>query len=284
MNIINYSSLIRNHIYGQYKFISRYLKKTGKLNVVRPEYVYLIYSITLDSVEEDVDRRILITNKSVTSENLESAKTLSVLSRIQMYTDYYRFLKFHDVIYNTDLTDDLYDLNTYEDIRIMFDDDTAFKEMVESTLGFIESSEYDKVLLTKCLSDKDREHLLKMNPFFSYELLKYDVEVNLNFLNEQLKKWQHIFPNNKDKSYSETTLFLMDLYKINKDVSKKVIKDMMDYIGTPFLNDYCPNEENNIIIDDYVVDDIILNQIIKNYDEEKSVTLKYTKGDENADK
>ncbi len=274
----NYSNEIRKYISRQYNYAKNYFENDDK------ETVDITYLYTLDAIEEDLKCRLIVSNRTATINDLEIARLFAKLSRIQMYTDYYRYLKFQDVLYNSNLVKNFPEINSYEDLKMIFEDQIAACEMIKACLEFSQSSGYDKVLLTKCLTFNERSHLLKINPFFEYELKKYDLKVDLNFISRHLKKWQTCFPNDKEKSYDETVKFIADLYKISNVEGSKLIIGLLNELGNPFISNYASDESSKAKTTNLVMDNLMLKKMIKDYDEENNHTLKYTNGDLNGNK
>lgn len=280
----NYSSEIRKYILGQYNFVKNFFDNNKNI-YSNEDMIDNVYLSSLDSIEENLPiRHMILSKESVTIEDLKNARLFAILSRIQMYTDYYRYLKFQDINQKTNLIDNFCEVKSYKDIKNIFSDKIAAKEMIESSLEFNKSSGYDKVLFTKCLDYHDREHLLRINPFSEYELKNYDVNVDLNFIDRHLKKWQKSFPNDIDKSYDEASSFIIDLYNINKDEGLKIIGDLFDKLGKTFIENYEPDKDSSIKVNGVVLDHLLLKQILHDYDEENNYTLKYNNGDTNGNK
>ncbi len=195
-------------------------------------------------------------------------KQFEVLERLfnfQLFTDYYRYVKYQDIIYDKDDIKNLEVINEYSEYEKLFQNRNLYLEMFDSLLEYYNASAYDKILLSKCLSDFDINKLTKINPFFYNENKKYDVDISLDLINRQIQKWQKSFPKDIQKSYYETSDFLINLYKINSNISKKIIQEIIENLNKNIFiqNTYTDNESINV--NGMIIDEMLLSKIIKDY-------------------
>ena len=223
--------------------------------------------------------------KPIFSESLEEvtrvSKTIEVMetiTEVQALTDYYRYIKYQDTLEGTDDIEFYPIIEETGNILNVFYLDNLADEIYDSLGDYDDASAYDKVLLEKCLDEKDVERLEKLNPFYKEEREKYNIDIDLNFITRQIDKWQKAFAKNPHLSYEQSTDFLINLSKIDQKLSLKLINEMLDELNSNiFIRNTVPSEEC-INVNGMMIDEEVLSEIIKDYyNQEKS--KKYVYGD-----
>lgn len=152
----------------------------------------------------------------------------ALLSRIQMYTDYYRSAKLQDKLYETNQLNTFLKVKSYDDIKKFSNSNYVQCEMLESLKDYYESSGFDKVLYNKSLDEQDVKHLKAINPFFEYEYNKSNVNIDLNFINKHIKKWQKYCAYDLNISYDAAARFIFELYKISKQEAENLLIELFN--------------------------------------------------------
>ena len=150
------------------------------------------------------------------------------LLKTQMYTDYFRFLKLQDVIYGAEQLKKLPIIEDYDDILDYSDNNIVFIQMLDSMRNTHISSEYVKILLNKCLSNREVKYLSNLNPLFKLEYEMYNKDINLEFIKD--KMFEHIeeTPDKKQEVFEEASAFLFDLYNINKEEATNLFIELFN--------------------------------------------------------
>lgn len=210
-------------------------------------------------------------------------QVLERLIQMQEITDYYRYTKCNDLIDGTNNIDFFPKTNNDDDILKLFQNNDLFNAMYDALIQYNDSPAYDKILLEKSLDSQDIEILKKLNPLFEDEHNKYNINVDLDFVTKQIRKWQNAFPDNLNESYEVTSSFLMALYKINKDECLKILNEILNSLNkNVYVHNSYP-QDNTIMLNGMIIDKDILTQMLKDFDEQ-SKAKKYTYGDNNANK
>ena len=216
----NYSKQIRRYVINQCDLINDVFNGVSNL-----EMSQLLFE-SLDNIESDKKVHILNGYKIPEVFDFSILKGISVLSRIQMYTDYYKSAKLQDKLYNTSELAIFPKIKSYEDIKNFSKNDIVQYEMVESLKEYNDSTGFDKVLFAKCLDKKDIKHLKSINPFFEYEYNKSNIEVDLDFIIKHIEKWQKYYPFDTNLSYDKASAFIFDLYHIRKEEAENLLLDL----------------------------------------------------------
>lgn len=161
---------------------------------------------------------------------------------VQLFSDLYRNAVYYqkccenNVLVNivNELLSSISDVSDMEGIARVLNDTKAGRLAYLASLEFDNLSVYNKVLRIKALTIEDVEYLKKLNPFFEEEYDTYNVEVNSEFFIRQIGKWQKIFKDDIDKSYTDAVNFLLDYRKLDSDTAYNLISSI--------VNDYGNNE------------------------------------------
>ena len=267
----NYSNLIRENIINYYGFIA------NLYNYQASNEINNTFWNSLDVFGNDSPVKIFTVPSTYTNKNLynipETAKFLAITSKLQMYTDFYRFNKYQNIMYNKDLID-LTCIDSYESLNQNFDDRNLSNTMFYSLVKYAESSEYKKVLINKCLNKKDVETLNKINPFFKEEYDKCNIPLDLDFIKTHIGKWQKSFPDDENESYVQSADFIMKLYKINQEDAKRILIDLFRQIQDLGILSYNGEDEDIIKIGQVTINHENLAIMLKDYYKYETKTLK----------
>ena len=208
----NNSDKVRESVIKYYGFISELFDDQ--------EQVRILFWNSLNTFDKDgVSKEYLspyMFNISRLDEMKDTGKFLSVTSKIQMYTDFYRFDKLSAILNNGEVKEFLLKNDSYEKINKYFNSEQLPNYMLYYLMKYTQASGYTKVLLNKCLNEDDIKLLSSINPFFMEEYEKSNVLVNLDFIKKHIGKWQKSLPDDEDESYIESADFIMKLYKLRE--------------------------------------------------------------------
>ena len=273
----NCSKMIREAIINYYGHITEIFEYNSKSDIKVCEAITAVFWNSLNSFDSDERFKIFSTPFSYVFENEDSynipniAKFLSVTSKLQMFTDFYRFNRYSNIVENRP-SKDLSIIDSYEKIRKVFYQHDLANVMFYALVNYEESSGYKKVLLDRCLNEKDIETLSKLNPFFQEEYEKSKIQIDLDFIKKHIGKWQKQFPNDEDESYVQSADFIMKLYKINKDDATAILSDLFRQdLG---ILDYKGEDEDVIKIGQVTINHRNLALMLKDYYKYETKTLK----------
>ena len=268
MDNINYSKKIRKYIIECYALLGAYLGTTDDEIII--DGLKDSFSVNF---KELAIYNVICANRIISKEDIYKLKPLAAFSIMQMYTDYYRYLKYQDVM-NNEYTINFLNFDSMDQILWLYNQENISRDFYDATFEYYNSSAYDKILLEKCLDDKDRIKILKINPFYEYEMKKNNVSVDLDLIEKQIEKWQKSFPNNIELSYRNTALFLLDLYRVNKDEVINILAKVMENLKNVCIVNYSPDSNNYINYNGNIIDDLLLESMLEDYyDQKKSNTL-----------
>ena len=267
----NNSSLIRENIIKYYGFIA------NLYNYQSANEINSTFWNSLDAFESDSPIKIFTVPSTYDNKYLynipETAKFLAITSKIQMYTDFYRFNKYSNIIYNKELKD-LNDSCSYEGLNQNFNDKKLSNVMFFSLVRYAESSGYKKVLLNKCLNKNDVEKLSKVNPFFKEEYDKCNISLDLDFIKKHISKWQTSFPDDEAESYIQSADFIMKLYKINPEEARELLIDLFRQIQDLGILSYNGEDDETIKIGQVSVNNENLALMLRDFYQYEVKTLK----------
>ena len=238
----------------------------------------IIFFNSLDSLENDAELHLFTGYNIPYDFNFSAVKGTALLSRVQLYTDYYKSVKLQDRLCGTNVLRTFPKINSYEDLKRFSHNKNIQYEMLDSLIEYSDSTGYDKVLFAKCLDNKDVEYLKRFNPFFEEEYIKTNVVVDLNFIKNHIQKWQKCFEFDKLMSYHKAVDFIFDLNMLDPNTVKKLLLELFDqdlgiYSST--------NAEDDVIkVDKIRVNPEGLYYMLKEYYEHETKSLKYTSSDE----
>ena len=277
MNNQKISKKIRNYINEQYEIIGDFYPNMNK------EEKSKLFFDSLDNFEKDksfcVISRYISKHKIPEEINFIGVKGASILSRIQLYTDYYRSVKLQDRLCGTMVLRTFPKINLYEDLLKYTKDETVQYEMIESLKEYSDSTGYDKVLFAKCLEKKDVDYLKRFNPFFEEEYNESNVSVDLNFVKNHIEKWQKSFTFDKTLSYHKAVKFIFELNIIEPNTVKNLLLELFNQDLSIYSS---TNAEDEVIkVDKMRVNQEGLYYMLKEYYEYETKKLKYTSSDKN---
>ena len=265
------SMKIRHYIKDLYNFIGY------ECNINDKEKLYELICTHIELGENpSIPKLLLSTGLYLPNDyDLKQLRVLNIISYIQMYTDYYMNLKYTDYQEGTNKLDHL-NIKSYEDIKKKFFNRRIAYQMMDSSLDFISSSAYEKIISYRLLDKNDCKLLSSINMFFEDEKGKYDIDIDLNFLYKQISKWQNAFEDQKELSFFSASMFLYDLYNIDKEDAINVISDLLNTFDNEiFISNSNLNEETIMDINGILIDDTILAGIIKDsYSNTKKLQMK----------
>lgn len=216
----NISKQIRKYIYKQIDLIDT------TFNNLNDEEKANIFFQSMDNIESNSKIHLLNGYNIPAVLDFGVLKTTTILSRVQLYTDYYRSVKLQDELYGTEVLKSFPKIRSYNDLKRFFSTNINKYEMLESLKEYYFSSGFDKVLFAKCLEENDVKHLKSINPFFEYEYNKCNVNVDLDFIVKHIKKWQKYFPQDINLSYIQASKFIFDLYKLRKEEAENLLIEL----------------------------------------------------------
>ena len=216
----NISKQIRKYIYKQIDLIDT------TFNNLNDEEKANIFFQSMDNIESNSKIHLLNGYNIPAVLDFGVLKTTTILSRVQLYTDYYRSVKLQDELYGTEVLKSFPKIRSYNDLKRFFSTNINKYEMIDSLKEYNESSGFDKVLFAKCLNEKDINHLKTINPFFEEEYEKCNIDVDLDFIVKHIEKWQKQLPLDVDMSYYQASRFIFELYTLKKEEAQKVLLDL----------------------------------------------------------
>ena len=259
MNDRNYSKELRKYIMKCYTLLSVYLKTENNKELI--DGLKFSYNSTFSNSQY---LEVITANKIVTIDDIKRIKPMTIFSIVQMYTDYYRYLKHQDVTEGTNYTNYL-TFDSFEEVLWFLNQEDMLNEFYDSMIEYKTSTTLDKILLEKCLEEKEKQRLLKINPFYEYEMNKYNPDVTLKLITGQIRKWQEHYPNNIRSSYRQTANFLSELYKTKPQETSIVIKQIMNKIGNVQIENYCIDTDSYMSINEKQIDEFLLEGLLTDY-------------------
>lgn len=204
------------------KFNLEYKKGIYGLNSENDIDGYLSFFNTIKYSQSDIMLNFGQSKNFLSEKDSRLTKVFLTLITIQLYTDLLRKLRYESSIKqlfdsNDEILKEMIEVQDYETILEVFDNPKISVESIKALEQFNDLPAYKKVLEYKSLKSGDIEKLSKLNPLFLEEYQKFNVEVNENFIINQIEKWFKKYPENHDVAYIEASKFLFDLYKINGD-------------------------------------------------------------------
>lgn len=273
----NYSEEVRKSVLMYYGYISELFGYNSKSDENICKGISTVFWNSLNTFDSDARFKIFTTPFLYAFENKNAynipdiAKFLSVTSKLQMFTDFYRLNRYGNIVEDKP-SKDLSSIDSYEFINIAFQDHDLANVMLYALANYEESSGYKKILLDRCLNEKDVETLSKINPFFKEEYDKSNIPLDLEFIKKHIGKWQKSFPNDEDESYVQSADFIMKLYKINKDEATALLSDLFRQdLG---ILDYKGDDEDIIKIGQVTINHRNLALMLKDYYKYETQTLK----------
>lgn len=204
------------------KFNLEYKKGIYGLNSENDIDGYLSFFNTIKYSQSDIMLNFGQSKNFLSEKDSRLTKVFLTLITIQLYTDLLRKLRYESSIKqifdsNDGILKEMIEVQDYETILEVFDNPKISVESIKALEQFNDLPAYKKVLEYKSLKSGDIEKLSKLNPLFLEEYQKFNVQVNENFIINQIEKWFKKYPENHDVAYIEASKFLFDLYKINGD-------------------------------------------------------------------
>lgn len=183
---------------------------------------YLSFFNTIKYSQSDIMLNFGQSKNFLSEKDSRLTKVFLTLITIQLYTDLLRKLRYESSIKqifdsSNEILKEIIEIQDYESILEVFDNPKISVESIKALEQFNDLPAYKKVLEYKSLKSEDIEKLSKLNPLFLEEYQKFNVQVNENFIINQIEKWFKKYPENHDVAYIEASKFLFDLYKINGD-------------------------------------------------------------------
>lgn len=142
---------------------------------------------------------------------------------IQSYTDFYRMCRLQNKI---DIEDSIFHKIDFEILLLFFCDPDIYVEMIKSIEEFSNLSAYDKIIITKLLTEKEHNKLKELNPFYEYEKNMYDITVTKEFILRHIDNWNKSF--DLEKAIDATSDFILNLYQLDK-VNIKTLFDELNF-------------------------------------------------------
>ena len=216
----NTSKKIRNYIRNQCSIIDETF-----WDVSDSEKAAIFFE-SMDNFESSSPIHILRGHDVPDVVDFKILRGITIFSRIQLYTDFYRSMKLQDKLFGTDRLESYPRVKSYDDIKKMSENDIVKYEMLDSLMEYNESSGFDKVLFSKCLDESDVKYLKSINMFFEEEYEKSNINVDLDFIVKHIEKWQKSFPMDINISYDQAAKFIFDLYKLKKEEAENFLVDL----------------------------------------------------------
>lgn len=219
----NNSKIIRDYVMEQFNLINNLDN-----NLTFEDKAQILFD-SMDNFENDNYLHYLISPSVIDKIDFEAYRIITILSRIQMYTDYYMSSKLQDKLIGSYELINFPKVDSYDKLKeVSSDKENRIKmlnkiKMLESLKEYYNSSGFDKVLYAKCLDKKDVNHLKAINPFFEYEYNSSNVEINLDFMIKHIEKWQKSYQDDIDLSYLMASNFVFDLYKIKREEAENLL-------------------------------------------------------------
>ena len=216
----NTSRQIRKYVLKQCDMINNTFP-----DVTGEDIVQLLFN-SLDNLESNSELHLLSGYSIPDVIDFSTLRLASLLTRVQMYTDYYRSVKLQDKLFGTRVLDTFMKVNSYEKLKRFSNNEYVQCEMLDSLKEYYDSSAFDKVLFAKCLDEKDVKHLKAINPFFESEYDRCNTDVDLDFMFQNIKNWQNFFPFDIELSYEKAAGFIFDLHKIKKEEAENLLLEL----------------------------------------------------------
>jgi len=265
----NNSKKIRNYILEQYYIIDELFNELTEIEKNQ---------ILFDVVEAFDNKNVL---DEISDNNIDFRRyqTVSKLSKIQIFTDYYRYKKISDKVYGSRFINSIPKINSYEDLDKYCKNPYTRHEMIEAVKEYGESTKLDRILLNKCLDIKDVKYLKSVNPFFEYDYNKYNINIDLDFIIKQIKKWQKFYPQDVSLSYDILSRFIFQLNYCRKEEAEKLLLELFDEKLSIYSS--TDSAEETINIGNIRIGMRHLNIMLREYYDYNKKVLKYIKEDKN---
>lgn len=207
----------------------------SKYRKVKIDYVRKI----IDEMDKDKTSTI---NRYKVDNNLVIIRNTKDILKRQMYTDYYRILKYKDVLGG--------EKNSFiirpneKQINDLYENNTVLAGMIYSMNNMYLSSNIERILINKCLNEDDVNYLKRINPFFLIEYDKYNKKIDLEMLQRLMSELNDEY--NPDFKYNMSSYFIFILNDIDKEETNNLLMEFFkNYKGIDIINPpYNPNEEH----------------------------------------
>lgn len=204
-------------------------------------------------------------------------------TKTQLYTDFYQYYMLQFRLSNCEECNRLINLFGDKDITNidnLYNNDLIFAYMLDSLLYLYNSNIFERVLLSKALTNDDKAYLSNINPYFKKDDEAFNIDINLNTMgNILLNERKYVETHEELKMlYDECSNFLINLYKLNK-------KECIDYIisliseGTGIISCNYENEKT-IKIDKFNFNQENLALMLSEYYEYNFKSLRYKNGED----
>lgn len=180
---------------------------------------------------------------------------------MQMYTDYYRNERYLSLILDKPFCIASF---KYFFERENYSTGIFENSMVSSLKKFPDLSAYEKVLQTKCLSEKENIYLMGKNPFYEYEKNKYDIDITLDFIRKHIGIWQKKF-NDEEKSYDGAVDFIYKLNIIRTEEAKNLLMLICEFLSV--------NYDEKLLLSKSQLKELLKKYYLKSNEELKSKKL-----------
>ncbi len=195
-------------------------------------------------------------NAKVTTHELLKSKILTDLLLLQMYSDYYMLEKLDG---NKNVLKE-----NYESLKKKFIDENYAAKLISSSIIVLDMPDCERVLLQNKLTDDDNEYLSKINCFYEEEKEKYEKGINLEFIYRELECLMDSFEN-EELTFFYMSAFIFELNKDKPNISKRLIKDMINYVSADSYIVNYDADKDTIDIDGKKIDEDILCKILFDY-------------------
>ena len=225
MSKINLSDNIREDICEEVLYL---ISNFGKVSL---NYVKKI----INDIDNDSYK---IINRYQMDNNVVITRYTSDIFKMQMYTDYYRVMKYKNILNNNE---NLVIIKpNLKQINHMIDDNVICANMLHCMLITYMCLNMERVLANKCLNKEDIEYLSNLNPYFKDEHERYNTNIDLEYVKNEIKKLKD--EKNPNIEYLVMSNLIFNYYKINKQETEKLLIELFNQDLGIITSDVIPDE------------------------------------------
>ena len=219
----------------------------------------------------DEDKNGIINSYNLGNNKVVLRNTRDVF-KSQMFTDYYRIEKYKNKL--EDGTPFIVRPNK-EFINRLYKSEKYFVDFMCAINSFYMCSNFERILINKCLDDSDVEYLKSINPFFELEYERYNKDITIDNIENLILELRN--EDKRDIEYYVGAYFIMNLAKINANDAKRLLSELIND-GVSIVSFY-KNKENCIEMGKYKFSPYDIAFMLKEFCETGGKRLNYKKDD-----